>query len=253
MSDEGKGIMQDYQSLHADEVKGITRVDAQGRIVHTVPYNAGAIGRDISDQEHVREILLTRKAVISDVFTAVQGFRAIAVHVPVFRNTEFDGTVAFLLSFDTLAKRHIESIQVGRTGYAWVISEKGIEISCPVPGQWGRSVYDTCKDFPDNHPMAKENDEKRRASRPTTSTASAVPGWKSQQHAGIYAHPHRQHLLVHRHRHPRRQVMASMAASGEVHAHHPGAACLPMAVTYLHGKVPIMTGAEEARVHQWKP
>ena len=162
MSDEGKGIMQDYQSLHAEEVKGITRVDAQGRIVHTVPYNVGAIGRDISDQEHVREILLTRNAVISDVFTAVQGFRAIAVHVPVFRNTEFDGTIAFLLSFDTLAKRHIESIQVGRSGYAWVISEKGIEISCPVPGHVGRSVYDTCKDFPDIIAMAKEMMKKKK-------------------------------------------------------------------------------------------
>ncbi len=156
MSDEGKRIMKDYQSLHADELKGVTRVDARGRIVYTFPYKADAIGRDISYQEHVREILQTHKTVISDVFMAVQGYRTIAIHVPVFKNKAFDGTVAFLLSFDTLAHRHIENIRIGKSGYAWVISKKGIEISCPVPGHVGRSVYDTCKDFPDIIVMARE-------------------------------------------------------------------------------------------------
>jgi two-component system, cell cycle sensor histidine kinase and response regulator CckA len=156
VNDEGKRIMKDYQSLHADEVKGVTRVDARGRIVYTAPYKAEAIGRDISAQEHISEILLTHETVISDVFTAVQGFRTIAIHVPVFKNKAFDGTIAFLLSFDTLAQRHIENIRIGKSGYAWVISEKGIEISCPVPGHVGRSVYDTCKDFPDIIAMAKE-------------------------------------------------------------------------------------------------
>ena len=75
MSDEGKRIMNDYQSLHADELKGVTRVDARGRIVYTFPYKADAIGRDISYQEHVREILQTHKTVISDVFMAVQGLQ----------------------------------------------------------------------------------------------------------------------------------------------------------------------------------
>ncbi|HQI80908.1 MAG TPA: PAS domain S-box protein [Deltaproteobacteria bacterium] len=160
-SDAGKRFMEDYYRLHATEIRGITRVDAQGRITYTAPPSPQAIGRDISDQEHVRTVLLTHRAVVSDVFTAVQGFRTIAVHVPVFRNGAFDGTIAFLLPFDTIARRHIENIHIGMSGYAWVISEKGVEISCPVPGHVDRSVFDTCRDFPEILAMAKEMMKRR--------------------------------------------------------------------------------------------
>jgi two-component system, cell cycle sensor histidine kinase and response regulator CckA len=156
MDADGKGLMNAFQDFHKDEVKGITRVDAFGRILYTVPYNKDVIGMDISNQEHVREILKTHKLVISDVFTAVQGYRAVAVHVPVFKDAVFDGTIAFLISFDRLAQRHIENIQVGKSGYAWVISRKGTEIYCPVPGHIGRSVFDTCKDFPEIIAMARK-------------------------------------------------------------------------------------------------
>jgi PAS domain S-box-containing protein len=156
MDSDGRKIMGAYQALHADEVKGVTRVDGRGRIVFTVPQAGDAIGRDISFQEHVGEILKTHRVVISDVFMAVQGFRTIAVHVPVSRNGEFDGSLAFLLSFDRIAQRHIENIRIGKSGYAWVISRKGFEISCPIPGHVGRSVYDTCRDYPDVIAMANE-------------------------------------------------------------------------------------------------
>jgi PAS domain S-box-containing protein len=156
MNDAGKRIMDDYHARHADEVKAITRLDDRGRIVYTTPPAAGAIGRDISYQEHVREILATRRAVISDVFMAVQGFRTIAVHVPVKRNGAFDGSMAFLLSFDGISRRHIENIRVGASGYAWVLSQKGFEISCPVPDHVGKSVYQTCRDYPEIIAMADE-------------------------------------------------------------------------------------------------
>ena len=152
--DDGKAIMRDYQSRHAEEVMGVTRLDAGGRIVFTTPASAGAVGRDISYQAHVREILRTRTMVVSDIFMAVQGFRTVAVHVPVFRHGEFAGTLAFLLSFDRIAGSHIENIRVGSSGYAWVVSRQGFEISCPIPGHLGRNVYDTYRGFPEVAAMA---------------------------------------------------------------------------------------------------
>ncbi len=154
LDDDGKAIMRDYQSRHAGEVLGVTRLDAGGRIVFTTPASAGAVGRDISYQDHVREILRTRKTVVSDIFMAVQGFRTVAVHVPVLRDGEFAGTLAFLLSFDRIAGSHIENIRVGTSGYAWVVSRQGFEISCPIPGHLGRNVYDTYRGFPDVAAMA---------------------------------------------------------------------------------------------------
>jgi PAS domain S-box-containing protein len=151
----GKRMMTDYQSLHPEEVKGITRVDAQGKIIYTVPFKE-FIGKDISQQEHVRLSMKTHKVVVSDVFLAVQGFRAISIQVPIFKNGTYDGTIAFLLSFDKIAQKYIENIRIGANGYAWVVSEKGTEISSPSPDHIGKNVYDTYKDFPEIISMANQ-------------------------------------------------------------------------------------------------
>ena len=145
MSGEGKEILAAYQKYHNDEIRGITRVDKHGRIVYAVPYSAEMACADLSGQDHIRKVTKTHKPVISDVFMAVQGFRSVAVHVPVFRQGAYDGTIAFLLSFDVIAKNHIENIRVGKNGYAWVISEKGYVISSPIQGQVGKSAFEVYK------------------------------------------------------------------------------------------------------------
>ncbi|MEE9912014.1 MAG: PAS domain-containing protein [Deltaproteobacteria bacterium] len=156
LENQGKKIMADYREAYSEEVKSVTRLDARGRILYTTPFNQKAIGTDISGQEHVREILQTQKPVISDVFQAVQGFQAIALHVPVFRQGRFDGTIGLLVSIDHVADKYVKEIRIGKNGYAWMMTQRGIEISCPVPGHVGRSVFDTCRDFPEIIAMATE-------------------------------------------------------------------------------------------------
>ncbi len=155
MDDQGREEMGDFWKNHTEEIKALTRTDALGRIVHTVPYQADDVGRDISFQDHMRIVMQTRQPVISEVFQAVQGYETVAVHVPVFKAERYDGTIACLLSFDRLAKEFLEDIRIGQSGYAWLISAKGIEIYCPVPGHVGKSVYETCKAFPDILAMAQ--------------------------------------------------------------------------------------------------
>ncbi len=155
MNAPGKQILSNYQNLNSGEIKGVTRVNARGEIVYTAPYKEST-GKDISYQDHIRLSMKTHKTVVSDVFMAVQGFRTIAVHVPVFKNGTFDGTIAFLLSFDKIAQRYFENIRIGANGYAWVISEKGIEISSPFHDHIGKNVYDTYKNFPEIISMVDE-------------------------------------------------------------------------------------------------
>jgi PAS domain S-box-containing protein len=151
----GRQAMMNYQHLSPGEIKGVTRIDAHGKIIYTVP-NIESIGKDISDQEHIRLSMKTHGIVISDVFMAVQGFRTVAVHVPVFKNGTYNGTLAFLLSFDKIAQKYIENIHIGESGYAWVVSEKGIEISSPITEHVGKNVCDLYKDFPEIISMADE-------------------------------------------------------------------------------------------------
>jgi len=155
MNAAGKTMLKDIQQAYASEIKGVTRMDARGRIMFTVPDHAASLGSDISGQEHVAQIMRTHKPVMSDVFMAVQGFRAVALHVPVFKNGAYDGTLAFLISFDQLAKQYLEDIRIGKKGYAWLISRKGIVIYSPFSSQISTSVFKTFRDSPEIIAMAR--------------------------------------------------------------------------------------------------
>lgn len=98
----------------------------------------------------------THLPVLSDVFSAVQGFPAIALHVPVFRDNMFHGTLGVLLDFSIISMHFLQDIRLGETGYAWVTSADGIELYCPVPGHTGESVFENCKKFPTILTMAQD-------------------------------------------------------------------------------------------------
>jgi len=156
LDDRGKALIRLFYSNNSAEINGITRVDAKGRITYTFPYDHKSIGADISSQDHVQEIMRTHKPVVSDVFTAVQGFRCVAFHVPVFKGKDYDGTIAILIPFDHISRKYLEDIKIGENGYAWLISRKGVELYCPVPGHIGKTVYETSGNFPSVISMAEE-------------------------------------------------------------------------------------------------
>lgn len=156
MDSRGQTLLKSLPQISADDIRGVTRVDARGKIIYSFPYAKGTIGTNISGQEHIRNILQNKRTVISDVFMAAQGFQAMAVHVPVYRNKVFDGTIGLLISFEVLAKNYLDDIKIGNSGYAWMISKKGTELYCPVPGHVGNSVLTNYKDFPEILAMAGE-------------------------------------------------------------------------------------------------
>jgi PAS domain S-box-containing protein len=155
-NEQGKALFQSYYTTHDDVIQAITRVNEHGHITYTFPFNQKAIGTDISYQNHVKSVIETQKPVVSDVFTAVQGFQAVAFHQPVFEDNIFKGSLALLIPFHRLAKEYLGSIKIGEEGYAWVISQKGVELFCPVPGHVGKTVAETSGRFPSVIAMAEE-------------------------------------------------------------------------------------------------
>ncbi|MCX5813430.1 MAG: ATP-binding protein [Proteobacteria bacterium] len=152
----GKRMMREYYSLHSEHISIITRIDSQGRILHSEPYDPKVIHKSVTRIEDFQEVKRTQQIVVSDVFTNRRGFKTIIVHVPVFKKGSFDGSISLLLPSYFLAKRYVEDIRIGQDGYAWVIDKSGIELSCPVPGHVGNSVFDNCRDFPDILAMAEK-------------------------------------------------------------------------------------------------
>jgi PAS domain S-box-containing protein len=142
-----------YKNLR-NELKSITRVGPDGKITFTVPYEDAA-GMDISSQAHVREIFQKKKPVISDVFLAVQGFYAIVIHVPVFKNYKFDGTIALVLNFEKIAEKFVREVTIGKSGYALLISRNGTELYCPRRKHVGNNIKLTIHDDPDFGNMIK--------------------------------------------------------------------------------------------------
>lgn len=155
LNEKGKEILSRFLEKNRGFLASVGRMDDRGRILWLDPEDKLLTGRDISYQKHVKYVIDTHKPSISDVFSAVQGFRSIAYHYPLFYRGKFKGSIGILINFDYIAKKYIENIRIGDSGYAWIISAEGIELYCPVPGHKGVSVFETSKDFPDVIYMAK--------------------------------------------------------------------------------------------------
>ena len=130
---EGKAVLKLFYETNQSRIMEISRVDEKGVIRDDIP-DSNAVGLDISHQKHVVELMRDHKPVISEVFRTIEGVDSIALHVPVLQGAEFKGSVEILVDFKSLAKRYLDVIKVGETGYAWVISQAGTILYTPVPG-----------------------------------------------------------------------------------------------------------------------
>ena len=135
----GRTLFESYYNNRQNLISAITRIDSTGIIQYTFPYDSSSIGRDISFQEHVDLVLKTQKVVISDVFQAVQGYPCIAMHVPVFDNAKFKGSIAILIPIDKLGQRYFQKVKIRETGVVWILSENLIEIYCSYKEHLGSS------------------------------------------------------------------------------------------------------------------
>jgi PAS domain S-box-containing protein len=142
-SEDGKKTMKDFFETHKSAIQAITRVDSAGVILHTYPNKKSVIGMDISNQAHVKKVIATHRPVISDVFMSVQGYYAIALHVPIFNKEDYVGSLALLIPVDDLGELFLDNIQTSKKGHTWLITENGTEIYCPIEGHQGKSLRET--------------------------------------------------------------------------------------------------------------
>ncbi|RJX35104.1 MAG: PAS domain S-box protein [Desulfurivibrio sp.] len=138
MGPKGEELMHKYYTRNRQEILAITRVDSAGRIIYTEPYSSGAIDADISAQPHVARILKTHEPIISDVFTAVQGHRCIAYHVPVMAGDAYAGSLAILIPFSRMAEESLAIIRTGEAGHIFMVGRDGVVLYADDPEQIGR-------------------------------------------------------------------------------------------------------------------
>jgi len=97
--------------------EAFTRVDSNGVIRYTYPEVPGVIGRNISQQRHVKLLLERRETLISSPFRAVQGYYAIAIYVPVYAKNgrgekAFTGGMAMLVKTEEFSIRAFRNVSI---------------------------------------------------------------------------------------------------------------------------------------------
>ena len=126
---EGKQYLVNYFASQNRNLLNVTRVSLDKKIKYSYP-NTKVIGAYVGDQTHVREVFRTHKPTISSVFRTVQGYDAIAIHVPVYRSRKFDGSLAILIPFESISSRYVGDITIGTWGNAILYDDKGIILYC---------------------------------------------------------------------------------------------------------------------------
>jgi len=149
-----KGRLQIESSLriHKPFISSVTRTDRNGVVIFTVPYDQKSTGRDISYQSHVKKIINEHKPVISDVFVAIQGYYALAIHAPIFAEGDYNGSIAYLISFDHLADFFREKFHnSGEKDIQWILNNSGNILYSNCKEEAGRNISDLLKE---NDPVA---------------------------------------------------------------------------------------------------
>jgi len=149
---EGKKLIDVFYETHKTDISSVTRIDSSGRIAYSAPYNKNIIGIDVTTQPHNRDINTVFRPVISDIFISAQGYRALAIHIPVFNNSNYSGRISILIKFDKVAETFFKDFQTGDSVNAWIITANGIIIYHP-----DRKLIDESADtYSNNIPSLKK-------------------------------------------------------------------------------------------------
>lgn len=104
----------------------LSRIDARGRLVYTFPEMASVIGADLTGQRHVQTFLSRPDTLVSDIFTSVQGYKAIAIYVPIKdEQGKNAGAVAMLVRMNDFSRRAFQSVGFLNPNPVIAINERG--------------------------------------------------------------------------------------------------------------------------------
>ncbi len=126
----GRALMDDFLTIHANEIAAVTRIDAQGQVLYSTPLGSGWGVRDITRQPYNLRSLKTHNPFISDVFSTLPGVRSIVFAYPVFDGKTYVGCLGFLIPFDSIIKKYLSRIKIIGHGLVMMISDQGEGLFC---------------------------------------------------------------------------------------------------------------------------
>lgn len=128
----GESIMTDLYEFHNDKdfVRAITRISPDMQTLFTIPMDLSVEG-DLASHSYLQDALKAKRTIVSNPFSIAEGFKVVAMSVPVFDNDRYTGSLSILIDFDALLKSYLGKIQVRGTGKSWVVDSEGNTILLP--------------------------------------------------------------------------------------------------------------------------
>ncbi len=130
---------------YKNDVDALTFLDANGIMLHRSPLIENRIGMDYTDKPGVAYVIGNHKPHVSEVFYNNLGNLAISILEPIFYKDKFTGIVRWMIETDTITKRFVEPIKVGKKGFVWMFDNRNIIISHPRKDFIGISVLDVVR------------------------------------------------------------------------------------------------------------
>lgn len=126
LTENGKLKLQGLQAIMGGLVGNVTRLDRDMKIAYTYPVDKQATGKFVGAQAHNVELLETKRPLVGECFMAVQGYEAMPLVQPVFRDGVFDGALTILMRTAWLDKVFWKPMQqLGTGGVAALVNEEG--------------------------------------------------------------------------------------------------------------------------------
>ena len=137
-----------YNELKGD-VGGFYLLSSKGIVTHRYPHK-DRVGKDFSNKPGVSEVLQNHKPYVSELFYSDSGKACLTVLEPIIWEGKFIGIVRALTYVETIHRKYIAPIKVGRKGYAQVLDDDGTIITHPNLEHIGKNIIVVRKEkFPD--------------------------------------------------------------------------------------------------------
>lgn len=127
----GKFLIDSIQNVNRKRYAAVTRIGKTGKILYTSPYKKEFINQNVLYQEHNKKVFTEKSFVISKPFIAVQGFKAIAIAYPVYKDKLFDGAFTYLLPFNLLYDEYLSDIKPTKNTFLIVFNGDGKIVYSP--------------------------------------------------------------------------------------------------------------------------
>jgi diguanylate cyclase (GGDEF)-like protein len=131
--------------VHKKDVDALNLLDHNGIMLHREPFIEKCIGKDHCDNPGDAYVIREHKPHVGEVFYNKLGNLAVSILRPIFYKDEFAGIARWMIETDTISKRFVEPVKIGKKGFVWMFDNNNILISHPRKDFIGMSVLDVVK------------------------------------------------------------------------------------------------------------